>query len=163
MKERTTIVVMQPREKLWEALCDRTCDIVPFLDNIESAQLQSKEVTAAGHVRCVHVWRARVDMPTILAPHLNADLLEWTGCTEWRIEEFESRWVVKPHFMKQSVLCEALMKFTPAVAGRGTRIGIELEINGLGEIGGFQTIANPVITTYFRKLADAASRLIEES
>lgn len=162
MKEQTVIVVMHPRDLIWEALCERTCDLARYLDDIENAELKSKETTPTGLVRCVHFWRARVNVPSLLAPHVDTDFLEWTGRTEWRASEYESRWVVEPRFLKDSALCEAIMKFSPAIGGRGTRIDLQLEVLGTEGLAGLQTITNTVLTTHFRKLVGAATRLIEE-
>ena len=162
MKERTVIVVMHPRERLWEALCERTCDLAHYLDDIESAELKSKETTPSGLVRCVHSWRARPNVPSFLAPHFDTDLLEWTGRTEWRANDYQSHWVVEPRFMKDAVLCEAVMNFSPAVGGRGTRLDLQLEVRGVQASAGIQTITNTVLTTHFRKLVEAATRLIED-
>jgi hypothetical protein len=162
VKERTVIVVMLPRDRLWEALCERTCDLARYLDNIESVELKSKETTPTGLIRCVHFWRARANVPSVLAPHIDTNFLEWTGRTEWRVNEYESRWVVEPRFMKDSVLCEAIMNFSPAIGGRGTRLDLQLEVLGVQGLAGFQTITNTVLTTHFRKLVEAATRLIED-
>jgi hypothetical protein len=93
------MVVVHPRERVWDALCERTCELAPYLDHIDSAELKSRETTAQGLVRCVHVWRARPNVPGVLAHHIDKGLLEWTGRTEWRAGEYESHWVVEPRSM----------------------------------------------------------------
>src|SRR5688500_12711667 len=120
------MVVMHPRERVWNALCERTCELAPYLEHIQSAELTSRESTTEGLVRCVHAWRAPVNVPAILAHHIDTELLEWTGRTEWRANEYESRWLIEPISMKDTALCEATMRFSPAVGGKGTRIDLEL-------------------------------------
>lgn len=161
MKEKTIIVVKQPRERLWSALCERTCDLAPYLEGIESAELISKETTPKGLTRHKHFWRARANVPALLAPHIDARFLEWTGRIEWQANDYKSRWVVEPQFMKDAVFCEATMGFSPAIGGKGTRLDLELEIMELQAPAGFQTIMKTILNTHFRKLVDAATQLIE--
>jgi hypothetical protein len=156
------MVIMHPRERVWDALCERTCELAPYLDHIESAELKSRETTTQGLVRCVHVWRARANVPAVLAHHIDKGLLEWTGRTEWRANEYESRWVVEPRSMKDSTLCEGTMRFSPAVAGKGTRVDLELALVAFRGTAGLRTIISTILSTHFRKLVDAATRLIEE-
>jgi hypothetical protein len=161
MKEKAVIVVMQPRDLLWRALCERTIDLARYLEDIESAELVSKETAPNGLIRQVHFWRARANVPALLAPHINGQFLEWTGRVEWQADAYESRWLVEPRFMKSATLCEAIMNLSPAVGGKGTRLSLELEVTGAPGFAGVQTIAKSILTGHFRKLVDAASRLIE--
>jgi hypothetical protein len=39
MREKMVMVVMHPRDRVWEALCERTCDLARYLDHIESSEL----------------------------------------------------------------------------------------------------------------------------
>jgi len=156
------MVVMHPRERVWEALCERTCELAPYLDHVDSAELRSRETTTQGLIRCVQVWRARANVPAVLAHHIDKDLLEWTCRTEWRANEYESQWVVEPRSMKDSALCEGTMRFSPAVGGKGTRVDLELALVAFQHTAGMRTIMSTILSTHFRKLADAATRLIEE-
>jgi len=161
VNERMIMVVMHPRERVWEALCERTCELAPYLDHIESAELKSREMTAEGLVRCVHVWRARANVPAIMAHHIDKGLLEWTGRTEWQANEYQSRWVVESRAMKDSALCEGTMRLSPAVGGKGTRIDLELALPAFQRTAGLRAITSTVLSTHFRKLVDAATRFIE--
>jgi len=160
--ERIVMVVMHPRKRVWDALCERTCELAPYLEHIESAELKSRETTNQGLIRCVHVWRARANVPAILAHHIDTGLLEWTGRTEWRANAYESRWVVEPRSMKDSALCEGTMRFSPAVGGKGTRVDLDLAIVVAQPTAGWQMITRTILSVHFRKLVDAASRLLEE-
>lgn len=156
------MVVMHPRERVWDALCERTCELAPYLEHIESAELKSRESTPEGLVRCVHVWRVRANVPAVLAHHIDKGLLEWTGRTEWRANEYESHWVIEPRSMKDSARCEGTMRFSPAVGGKGTRVDLELALAVFQRTAGVRTITSTILSTHFRRLVDAATRLIEE-
>jgi len=162
VKQRMVMVVRHPRDRLREALCERTCDLARYLDGIESAELRSCETAADGLMRCVHVWRARSGVPPLLAPHVDGAFLEWVGRTEWRADDYRSRWVVEPRFLKHGALCEATMSLSPAIGGSGTRVELELDLDGLQGPAGFRTITTTILSTHFRKLVEAATRLIEE-
>lgn len=163
MKEKTTIVAMYPRDRLREALYERTCDLARYLDDIESAELVSREVTPQGLIRHRHHWRARANLPPILVEHIDKSVLEWIGRIEWRADEYVSRWIVEPQFMKGSILCEMVMNLAPAVGGRATRLDLELDLTAVRGPVGFQTILRTVLNTHFRKLVGAAGTLIENS
>jgi hypothetical protein len=156
------MVVMHPRERVWDALCERTCELAPYLEHIERAELKSRETTTQGLVRCVHVWRARAKVPQILAHHIDNGLLEWTGRTEWRANEYESHWVVEPRSLKDSALCEGTMRLSPAVGGRGTRIDLDLTLVFAQPTAGLRMLTSTILSTHFRKLVEAASRLIDD-
>jgi hypothetical protein len=156
------MVVMHPRERMWDALCERTCELAPYLEHIERAELKSRQTTTQGLVRCVHDWRARANVPAILAPHIDSGLLEWTARTEWWANKYESRWVVEPRSLKDSALCEGTMRFSPAVGGKGTRIDLDLTVMSAQPTVGLQTLTSTILSTHFRKLVDAASRLIDD-
>lgn len=163
MKEKTVIVVMQPRDRLWSALCERTCELARYLDGIESAELISTEKTPKGLTRQVQFWRAKANVPALLAPHIDANLLEWTGRIEWRDNDYKSRWIVEPKYTGGKILCEAVMDFSPAVGGKGTRLNLDLEMMEIAGSVGFQTIMKTILASHFRKLVDAATQLIEET
>ena len=160
--ERIVMVVMHPRESVWDALCERTCELAPYLEHIESAKLKSRKTTTQGIICCVHAWRARANVPAILAPHIDKGLLEWTARTEWRANEYESRWAVEPQSMKGSTLCEGTMRFSPAIGGKATRIDFALTLVAAQRKPGLQTIMSTILSTHFRKLVEAVSRSIEE-
>ena len=162
MKKKSLLVVMRMRDRLQNALCDQTCDLARYLRDIESAELESRETTSKGLIRCVHHWRARVIVPSILAPHVDGGFLEWTVQIERQANEYVSRWFVEPRFMKGSVLCEATMSLAPAIGGRGTRVELELDVLRDNGSVGFQNIANRILTTQFRKIVEASVRLVDE-
>lgn len=162
VKEKTVIVAMHPRDCLQEMLCARTCDLAPYLDDIQSVKLLSKETTPQGLIRHRHHWRARANVPPLLAQHIDSKVLEWIGRVEWRANEYVSRWIVEPGFMRDSVACEAVMNLSAAVGGRGTRLDLELDITAVQIPAGFQTILGAILKTHFRKMVDAAGKVIED-
>jgi hypothetical protein len=161
MTERLVMVSMHPRALVWDALCERTCELASFLEHIESAALKSRTRGREGLVRRAHLWRARANVPAILAHHIDAGLMEWTTHTEWREHEYTSRWEVRPRALKGAALCGGTMHLLPALGGRGTRIELDLAIVAPQPSAGWQAITSAILSTHFRKLVDAASQLLD--
>jgi hypothetical protein len=162
MTERLVMVSMHARALVWDALCERTCELAPFLEHIETAELKSRTTSREGLVHCAHLWRARANVPAILAHHIDAGLMEWTTHTEWRMHEYTSRWEVRPRSLK-GALCGGTMHLLPALGGRGTRIELDLAIVAPQPSAGWQAITSTILSTHFRRLVDAASQLLDMS
>jgi len=159
--ERLVLVSKHPRSLVWAVLCERTCELAPFLEHIESAELKSRTIGRKGLVRCAHLWRARANVPAILANHIDAGLMEWTTHTEWREHEYTSRWEVRPRSLKGAVLCDGTMHLLPALGGQGTRIELDFAVVAPQPSAGWQAITSALLSTHFRKLIDAASHLLD--
>jgi hypothetical protein len=162
MSERFVMVAMHARARLWEVLSERMCELAALLAHVEAAELESRETMDDGTVRYTHRWRARANVPGVLAQHIDQGLLEWTTDTEWRSDEYASRWVVRPRSMKGAVLCEGTLAMFPAIGGRGTRVEFDLAVVARQPSRGWTAITGTILVTHFRKLIDAASRLLEE-
>jgi len=160
VKQRLMLVVMQPRERVREALCARTCELLPYLEQIEDALLQEHGITSEGLARSVHAWQVRADVPAILAHHLDRSLLQWTSCVEWNPDGYESRWIVRPSSTKSSLQCEATVTLAPAVGGAGTRVTVEVSLNAFENSPGLQTIASSMLSSHFRQLVAATDRFL---
>jgi hypothetical protein len=155
--EKIVVVVMHPRDEVRNVLCGRTVELAPYLEHIETARLISQQ-SDSGLTRCTHHWRARANLPALLVPHLDRGLLEWTGRTEWSTDSYDSRWVVEPVSMNGDPLCVGQMRFTSAVGGKATRVDLELTLAAGG--AALRIITANVVSNHFRKLVDAAGRLI---
>lgn len=162
MSERLVMVAMHVRPRVWAVLSERMCELAPLLEHIETAELESRETGDDGTVRFTHRWRARANVPGILAQHIDQGLLEWTTETEWRPADYASRWVVRPRSMKGAALCEGTLLLFPAIAGKGTRIELDLAVVARQPSQGWNAITGTILSTHFRKLIDAASRMLEK-
>ncbi len=154
------LVVMHPREHVRDVLCERTHELAPFMAHIESATLISRHTVKPDLVCCVHQWLARPNVPALLAHHVDKDFLEWHARTEWRTGEFENRWSVAPKSLGDQALCRGTMGFTSAVGGRGTRIELELELLAPQQTAALRTFSRAMLSLHFRKLGEAAARLL---
>lgn len=162
MIERAYIVAMQPREQLREVLCERTCELAPHLEHIESAEpiLRRQE---GGRIVHVQAWRARANVSGVLRHHIDRGLLEWICRIERDAAGFASRWTIEPRALRDSALCVGQLNLTSAAGGRGTRVELELEIVAAQPSAGWRTLTQAIVTTHFRKLIDAACLVARQS
>ena len=158
---RLVLVVRQPRTQLQEALCARTWELGKLLDEIDCTVLEEQDSNNADWQSATHTWRAKATAPAVLAPHMDSNYLAWTATVEWSNERFQSRWQVEPHAVKKSLVCSAEVNMADALRGRGTRLSIDFNIEGLDGRLGIKTLANQVVSVNWRKLVDAAVKSIE--
>lgn len=157
---RFFLVVRQPRARVHEALCAGTWKLGALLDEIDSVVLEEHCETNDGWQSATHLWRAKANVPAVLAPHMDSDYFAWTATVEWSDRDYQSRWQIEPHAVKESLACSAEVNMIDALGGRGTRLSIEFNIEGLDGRRGFKTLANQIVSTNWRKLVDAAVRSI---
>ncbi|HSN19982.1 MAG TPA: hypothetical protein VLS49_04850 [Usitatibacter sp.] len=162
MTERLVLVAPRARDLMWDALCNRACELPPLLEHEVTAQALAGAPSEDGVVRRDHRWSARPNVPAILAPHIDSEYLEWTCRTEWRPRDYRSRWTIEPAFLRESALCEVTMDFQPAIGGRGTRIAIALDLEALRAPAAVRTITARILATHFRMLVEAAARLVAQ-
>lgn len=163
MNQRFTMVLPQPPERLHRALCERSHELAPLLPHIDAILPIRSETLRGGRQRRVHAWRARADLPGLLAQHIDEGLLAWTCTTEWRSGDCASRWIVVPRAMKDAALCEAALRLAPALGARGTRADIELVLCASLRGAGWSTLACAILAMHFRRLLDAAGGLAAAS
>jgi hypothetical protein len=157
MTTRTILMVKQPRERLRPVLVERTWELAPYLDEIEVAELTEHRAGDDVH-SASHVWRARPNVPPLLAPHIDADHFSWTAFVEWSVHDFGSHWRIEPHALRETLSCAADVTLDEALGGRATRVAIELDIAGLDGRKGVETIAYRIVLMNWQKLVDAATR-----
>jgi len=159
MKQRFTMVLAQPPERLHRTLCEHSHDLAPLLPHIDAILPIRSESLRNGLQRRVQAWRAHADLPGLLAQHIDEGLLAWTCTTEWRPGDCTSRWTVAPRAMKDTALCEATLRFAPALRARGARADIELTLCASLRSAGWSTLAGAILAMHFRRLVDAAGAL----
>lgn len=161
MTTRTILMVRQPRERLHAVLVERTWELVQYLDEIEVAELAEQSSGNAESRFATHVWRAKANVPPLLAPHFDTDYFSWTAVVEWNANEFGSRWRIEPHALRESLTCAADVTLNEALGGRATRVAIDVEIAGLDGRRGVETIAYRIVLVNWQKLVEAATRKLD--
>lgn len=163
MTSRSTLLIKQPRDKIRQALVERTWELAEFLDDIETAELIG-EIEQNGSARVSkHVWRATPNIPDLLAPHVDADTFAWTAMVEWHDDEYSSQWRIEPLALKEDITCTAELNLNRAMGGRATQIAINLNLHGLENNPGVESIAYRIILVNWQKLIEATSRCLDAS
>lgn len=157
MTTSTILMVKQPRERLRAVLVERTWELASHLDEIEVAELIEHRVDDDVQT-ARHVWRAKPNVPALLAPHIDADHFSWTAVVTSSADSFGSSWRIEPHALRETLSCAANVTLDQALGGRATRVAIELGIVGLDGRKGVETIAYRIVLMNWQKLVDAATR-----
>lgn len=157
------LIVRQPRDRVHSVLVARTWEIAAHIDDIESVELVEHRTVDSGVNSARHVWRAKPSVPKLLAPHVDADHFRWTAIVEWRDDDYDSRWRIEPHAVRQEVSCCASVKLSEAIGGRATRITIDTSIEGLDGQTGVQAIAYRIVLVNWQKLVEASVRMMESN
>lgn len=93
MKFEETSRVSHPAPLILETVMERMEEIVPFLDNVESIETQSREVLADGRVKIVRRWQGKADsVPSALRPFISRDLMGWIDTAMWTPAEYKVEW-----------------------------------------------------------------------
>jgi hypothetical protein len=76
-----------------ETMIERMEEIVPFLDNVESIETQSRRTLKDGRIKIVRRWQGRADtMPTALRPFLTRDFMGWIDTAVWTPAQHAVEW-----------------------------------------------------------------------
>ncbi len=156
MMSRSKLIVKHPRDLLHATLVTNTWELARHLDDIASATLDEEATHFARHV-----WRARPNVPTLLAPHVDDDHFSWTAEVNWSNANFESDWRIEPHALRESMSCSARVTLNKALGGRATQIAFNAKLSGLDGRQGVETIAYRIVLVNWQKLVDAAVRELE--
>jgi len=85
--------VSHPASVILDVVMERMQEIVPFLDNIESIDTQSREELADGRVKIVRRWQGTADaVPSALRPFVSRDLMGWIDTAYWTPAEYKVEW-----------------------------------------------------------------------
>jgi hypothetical protein len=152
------LVVMQPAAPLMELLCEHTCDLARELAYVDSAHLLTRRVTREGLVICQQRWRARASVPTLLQPHIEVGLLDWTLTFEREPGASECRWRAESAAVQVPGRCHGTITMAPAVGGRGTRVVLQGDFAATNE--GLRTLFGALLARHWRSLTEAAARRV---
>ncbi|MGF1520462.1 MAG: hypothetical protein ACFCVB_22065 [Nodosilinea sp.] len=162
---KTIAVVKHPREIVWQTIRDRLDELAPLLGNIEDVSVQSRTDGPDG-VRLVNVWRAKVPIPESLTAVIKPDMLAWTDHADWRDRTWECQWQITPHFFSDRIHCVGATRYEDAMAGRGTRITFQGDLNVLasnipGASALLESFTTQLIPRNFQKLGKAVAQHLE--
>ncbi len=161
MTARTIVVARVPCKVIWHVMRDRMEELASYLPDIERIESQSRETRGDGILKVVSLWRARPNLPPLIASNLKHEVLEWTDRADWREAELETHWQIEPHFLSRQTEYSGTTRFAEALGGKGTRLTFEVDVMDLNDSKGIGSIVTTIIQRNFRELVGAATRLAE--
>jgi hypothetical protein len=115
-------------------LRDELPQLAKHLPDISRIELIEKSLLPEGDVEITSVWHASPRIPPPFARLLDAQMLAWTDRARWTAEGTRCRFLIEPHFMRNSVQCHGQTVLESAMSGRGTRISFVGEL-GIKRVG----------------------------
>ena len=116
-----------PRERVFAAYRDNLKDLLPYLPNVRSIDVKSREENGK-IVKMLNVWHGGGEIPAAARAVLSEAMLTWDDHATWNEEDFTTQWIIKTHAMTDAVKCEGSNRYI--VEGDST----VLEIRGVLEI-----------------------------
>lgn len=159
MNQKLTLVLMHPREKVFDVLFEHTCELARYLNYVEQAVLIQHYVSPEGKVHIVQQWRANAKIHSLLSRHLDGDLFEWKFFSQRNPGEFKSSWVAESGVNNSIARCIGTVCFEHAAGGRGTRVVLELEL--LIDAVALRSIFGALLAKHWREIVEAAGLWIE--
>jgi hypothetical protein len=174
MRIKSISVLKHPCADVWITIRDRLPEVIPFIEDIESVTVQSREEGTDGTVKLVNIWKANPKLPAIVTKFLKPDMLAWTDRAEYRVKKLECAWRTEPHFFTERIKCSGVTRYEPAMGGRGTRVtfdgDLELSLHNLPGVPaifegtlarGVETFVTALIPKNFRNLIAAVGHLLD--
>ncbi len=138
-----------PRAVVFEAYRDHLVELLPYLPNVRSIEVRSREEKGAV-VDLVNVWHGGGEIPAAARAILRESMLSWTDRATWDAEALTCEWRVEPHSFADAVTCHGRHTFVEADGG--TR----LEMRGILRIDAAKVKAVP------RFVASRVGPIVEE-
>jgi len=119
-----------PRAKVFEAYRDKLVELLPYLPNVRSIDVKSREETGENGkiVKMLNVWHGGGEIPAAARAVLSEAMLTWDDHATWNEEDFTTAWTIKTHAMTDAVKCEGSNRY---IEEGGSTV---LEIRGVLEI-----------------------------
>jgi hypothetical protein len=166
MNMKQIAMIQQPRALVWTTMRDCLPELAANLDDIESVATISRSEDKFGVLTVENAWRARPNLPPVIAKHVSRDMLAWTDTAQWFGDRYETHWVITPQALAERLRCAGTTQYLEAMGGRGTRVAFEVNAEMLpgattaqfDESGPlFKALQSTVITLLcknFRRLID---------
>lgn len=93
MRFQRSSTVSHPAALVLDVMMNRLAEVVPFMPNIESIELKSREDLGDDRVRIVRYWQGTSDaLPAALRPFVPREALGWTDTAVWVPAAYKVDW-----------------------------------------------------------------------
>lgn len=110
MQISTDVRVPFPRRVVFETYRDRLLEVAPFMNNIRSVRLSSRQVIN-DRLHCIYHWHGNSDIPSALKAFLDEDMLAWTEYNAWDSADHLLVWQIETHAFTEAVQCSGYNHF----------------------------------------------------
>lgn len=118
-----------PRERVFAAQRDKLPELAPFLHDIESITVQSRE-EGATVTKLVNIWKAKGgDVPAALRGFIKPEMLQWTDYASWDSEAWRCDWNIVLGFLPGVIECRGNTSFAEAAGRTTVTIGGDIRIH----------------------------------
>lgn len=106
MKIQGVEKVTHPARQVFEALRDKTPELLAFMPNIEAVEvLERREEDGVLHL--LNRWQGtKADVPKALRPFASREMTSWMDYAAWNSEELSCRWRIEAAVASRMFRCE---------------------------------------------------------
>ena len=167
---RNIVVLKRSQQELWTIMRDHLITFSGSIADIAEVRELARTTDGDGVVHIVNEWRARQQIPAAIRAILKTDDVSWTDRNTWDAACHTCRWTIEPGFLAEHIACSGQTVFAAAMAGQGTRVTFEGELefkpgmlgSSLGGVerllsGFIESIVTTVIPRNLRAVVEAAA------
>jgi hypothetical protein len=126
---RSLVVLKRPHQELWTIMRDHLVDFSGHIADVEEIRQIDRTVASDGVVHIVNEWHLRQQVSAMIRSILKTDELSWTDRNSWDARTYTCTWTIEPKFLTEYIACSGQTVFVPAMAGQGTRVTFEGELD----------------------------------
>jgi hypothetical protein len=112
--------IMFPRSLVYATFRDKLVELVPYLPNVRTIAVKSRQEVAGGCIVSVNEWQGGGEIPAAARAILSEDMLSWTEYNTWNEADFTLEWHIQTHAFTEAVHCAGKNRFIED--GNTTRI-----------------------------------------
>ena len=147
MKLEADARIAFPREVVFSAYRDRLAELVPYLPNVRSIEVQERTDSVGGvegRTNMVNIWSANADIPKLLQGVVPPDAVKWTDRAEWDQSLWTCKWQIEPAVFTRNVRCGGLNTYREENGQTLLEIRGHLEVDPTGIPGVPRLLAGKV-------------------
>ncbi len=127
MKIQAKEYITHPADQVFEAIRDKTKEMVTFMPNIEAMVVLSREVDGPT-VSLYNRWQgSNDDVPKVVRPFVKKELISWHDRAAWNSETLTCRWEIEAAIGKEIFSCSGQTSIKPEGEAR-TLFSLEGEL-----------------------------------
>lgn len=130
MKLEADAPIAFPQEVVFTAYRDRLPELVPYLPNVRSITVESRNEAVGGDASrtdLVNVWHANAEIPKVLQGIVKPEALAWVDRASWNHASLSCDWNIETRVFTDNVRCSG--KTTCRKDGDGTILEIRADLS----------------------------------